>query len=52
LLNFSCYELLIVLSVRRDEAATTKVVRPLESTVENASITDERDANFTVQRKP
>ena len=50
MLNFSCYELLIVSSVRRDGAAATKVVRPLESRVETAAHASTDFADFVSSR--
>ena len=50
MLNCFCYELLIVSSVRRDGAAATKVVRPLESTVENAAEAPTGFADFVSSR--
>jgi hypothetical protein len=50
LLNCFFYELLIVLSVRRDGAAATKVVRPLESRVETAAQVSTGFADFVSSR--
>ena len=50
MLNCSCYELLIVSSVRRDGAAATKVVRPLESTVETQPKLQPGFADFVSSR--
>ena len=51
MLRCSCYGLLIVLSVRRDGAAATKVVRPLESRVETAAQASTGFADFVRPRK-